>query len=384
MSDLSSDSRNLPSTYQQVIANRDDIKNLQNTVDGYTNPSTGTYVPGLDDLVNGYTDPATGEAHEGIAEIVIPKPDPEDPTKPVETLGDRVTKLETSYDAGKVVSVDGSQLPLSVIPKAALERIFDVTDISVLSSKTAPGYPTEADTGDTICDLGHDSQMYMITDDSVLGTPNYMNGLKTYSAGYAANAGMVNGHTVEEDVPLGARFTDTVSSAYCTTDGDVTAKTAICDNYVLASGNWLQILIAKSNTVGAALTLNVNGTGAKAIYINDAISSSVNSALPAGCYFAYYGTRTVNGTTSTGYWFRTDGNLPNVTVPNVDVMTGATDSAPGTSGVVPAPAQGAQRSVLTGAGTWEPHYHKIVSQQETPATGTLNVGDYWLQTIPDE
>lgn len=39
-------------------------------------------------------------------------------------------------------------------------------------------------------------------------------------------------------------------------------------------------------------------------------------------------------------------------IPAVDVMTGATAGAAGTSGTVPAPAAGDQDKVLSGAGTW--------------------------------
>ena len=47
--------------------------------------------------------------------------------------------------------------------------------------------------------------------------------------------------------------------------------------------------------------MNINGQGAKPIYINGTASSTSNYTLPAGSYFVYY-----NGT---NYYFRTDGLL---------------------------------------------------------------------------
>ena len=368
--------RNLPSTYQQVLENMDTAERLSVLVEG----DGTTDNPGLAGLINGYTDPDTGEHVDGIADIVLP--DPDDPE--AESLEERVVDLETSYDASKVISVNGSQLPLSVIPQSALERIYDVPNISVMADRSSAGYPTEAGNGDTIRDTGDDNRFYFISDATVLGTVDYMNGLKPYSAGYAANAGLVNNHSVQEDVPSGAKFTDTVTSAYCMTTADSAAKTAICDHYVLAAGNWLQILIAYSNAATSLLNLNVNGTGAKPIYINDKISSATNCALPAGCYFAYYGTRTIDGTSYTGYWFRTDGNLPNINVKEVeiDVMTGATATTDGASGLVPQPKAGDQDKVLSGAGTWVRHASVDIVSSETMPVGQQS-GDYWLQTLTD-
>lgn len=94
---------------------------------------------------------------------------------------------------------------------------------------------------------------------------------------------------------------NTVPSAYCTTAAGTAAKTATCTNFKLLSKSYLQVLIQNANTSQTALTLNVNSTGAKAIYINGSASSSSNYTLPAGTYFVYY--------ESNKYYFRTDGKL---------------------------------------------------------------------------
>lgn len=94
---------------------------------------------------------------------------------------------------------------------------------------------------------------------------------------------------------------NTIPSAYCSTAAATAAKAASCSGYVLLSKSFLHVIMTASNTAASALTFNVNGKGAKPIYINGTASSSSNYTLPAGSYLVYY-----NGT---NYYFRTDGLL---------------------------------------------------------------------------
>lgn len=96
--------------------------------------------------------------------------------------------------------------------------------------------------------------------------------------------------------------TNTVPAGYCTTAADTAAKTATCTDYALKTNSYLHLIIKTANTSKTALTLNVNGKGAKPIYINGAASSTSNYTLPAGSYITFY-----NGT---NYYIRTDGKLP--------------------------------------------------------------------------
>lgn len=95
--------------------------------------------------------------------------------------------------------------------------------------------------------------------------------------------------------------TDTFTSARSDTAGGTSAKVATCNNYALLTKSHLHIIMTYSNTAKSALTLNVNGKGAKPIYINGSASSASNYTLPAGSYLIYY-----NGT---NYYFRTDGKI---------------------------------------------------------------------------
>ena len=112
---------------------------------------------------------------------------------------------------------------------------------------------------------------------------------------------------------------NTYTSAYCSTGAGTAAKTATCTNYALLNNSYTQVLITTSNTAQSALTMNINGKGAKPIYINGLPSSATNYALPAGSYLTYYD--------GTAYHFRTDGRITNIST-NVYVGTTApTDPA---------------------------------------------------------
>lgn len=101
---------------------------------------------------------------------------------------------------------------------------------------------------------------------------------------------------------MGLSYHDnTFPSAYCSTTSGTAAKTASCSGYQLLTKSYLHIVVTNANTSANALTLNVNGKGAKPIYINGAASSSSNYTLPAGSYIIYYD--------GTNYYFRTDGKL---------------------------------------------------------------------------
>ena len=112
--------------------------------------------------------------------------------------------------------------------------------------------------------------------------------------------------------------TDTYTSAYCNTAAGTAAKAATCTGYSLLANSYLHITMVNSNSSAGALTLNVNGKGAKPVYINGSASSSSNYNLPAGTYIVYY-----NGS---NYYFRTDGAITGKTtsVPNhsADYITG--------------------------------------------------------------
>lgn len=80
----------------------------------------------------------------------------------------------------------------------------------------------------------------------------------------------------------------TRGNAYCTTAGGTVDKVADMRGYVLQSGATFPITFTNANSSASALTLSVNGTTAKPIYINGSVSSASNYTLPAGTYLCRY------------------------------------------------------------------------------------------------
>ena len=97
---------------------------------------------------------------------------------------------------------------------------------------------------------------------------------------------------------------NTVPAAHCTTAASTAAKTATYTYYTATANRYVYVTFRYANSKAGAITLNINSTGAKPIYINGAASSSSNYTLPAGPYLAYYD--------GTNYYINTDGTIPRV------------------------------------------------------------------------
>ena len=92
------------------------------------------------------------------------------------------------------------------------------------------------------------------------------------------------------------------TQAYCSTAAATAAKAASMSGYVATANRYVMITMTTANSSATAITMNINGTGAKAIYINGSASSTSNYTLPAGSYLVFYD--------GTNYHFRTDGYMP--------------------------------------------------------------------------
>lgn len=77
-------------------------------------------------------------------------------------------------------------------------------------------------------------------------------------------------------------------SAYCSTGASTAAKVASMQDYVLQNGATFLITFKNSNSAASALTLQINDTAAKALYINGSASSADNYTLNAGTYICRY------------------------------------------------------------------------------------------------
>lgn len=120
--------------------------------------------------------------------------------------------------------------------------------------------------------------------------------LLTYHENYEVNGTSLTGWWHDADKGGG-----TVACAICTSTGATVDKVAEATGYALRANNLFVITFTEANSA-TSFTLNVNETGAKAVYINGEANGSGNTNLPAGTYLCYYdGTR---------YYLRTDGRIP--------------------------------------------------------------------------
>ena len=138
-----------------------------------------------------------------------------------------------------------------------------------------------------------------------------------------------------------------VAYATCSTAAGTAAKVATLSgntNWKLTTGSIVVVKFTNSNTA-SNVTLNVNNTGAKSIYYGNAVYTGVSTAICG------YANRCITYIYDGTYWvWISSGTDFNTTY---SAMTGATSSAAGKTGLVPAPAVGAQNKFLRGDGTWQ-------------------------------
>lgn len=115
------------------------------------------------------------------------------------------------------------------------------------------------------------------------------------------NDHLVYDSTLGKWIPTSVTDSDTIAMVYCDTAAGTQAKIAKCTDFVLKSPSYMMVTIKNANSYNGKITLNINSTGAKDIWINGNVSSSSNKTLPAGTYSVYY--------ESNIYYFRTDGKL---------------------------------------------------------------------------
>lgn len=113
-------------------------------------------------------------------------------------------------------------------------------------------------------------------------TAGYLAANKTYTFRYNGTQYDLVG---DINVPTDTSYKDAVQ---CTTAGGTAAKVGQASYYSLSNNRYFFVMMANANSYAGAITLNINSSGAKTIYINGSISSSSNYTLPAGLYHVYY------------------------------------------------------------------------------------------------
>ena len=161
--------------------------------------------------------------------------------------------------------------------------------------------------------IWYNNALYTSTSQTVCGYAN-----RTHYYMYDGTNWVWMSHGAEDN-------SNTVPTAHCTTAAGTAAKTATCSNYKLPGVDGSNVpykshtilLIANSNTASGALTLNINGTGVRPLYINGTASSASNCTLPAGSYLVYYD--------GTNYYIRTDGKITGDITGNAASASSLTD-----------------------------------------------------------
>lgn len=115
--------------------------------------------------------------------------------------------------------------------------------------------------------------------------------------------------------------TNTIPQVSMASTAATVAKVGSCTYFTAKAKSYMMVNIRYANSAAGAITLNVNSTGAKPIYINGAASSTSNYTLPAGSYFVYCD--------GTNYYFRTDEILPAKI--DIDDVSGTTTASAVTS-----------------------------------------------------
>lgn len=105
----------------------------------------------------------------------------------IKTLKGRIYTAEfklENFNAAWVKSIDGSTLPVDVIPFGTTNRNFSIERLGILGDTSNTGYPNGAGNGDTIFVISTENS-YFIIDQTKLGTPDYMAGLKKNNMQFA-------------------------------------------------------------------------------------------------------------------------------------------------------------------------------------------------------
>lgn len=199
------------------------------------------------------------------------------------------------------------------------------------------------------------------------------------------NADTVNGHTVNADVPEGAKFTDTTYGvATQSEDGLMSAADKTKLDGITASENNYSIPAATASALGGVkIGYTENGRNYpvqlsnEQMYVNvpwsDSNTTYSNMKGASASASGQAGLVPAPAAGAQEKYLRGDGTWQTPSNANTaySAMTGATASAAGTAGIVPAPVAGAQEKYLCGNATWDFPLKAI----NVTTTGT-NLNDY--------
>ena len=241
----------------------------------------------------------------------------------------------TSLDATKLSGI----VPLANLPAGALERLVTVENQTARFALTT----SDVQLGDTVQQLDT-GIMYLVIDTAELDNAN---GYKEYTAGTATKVPW-SGVTGKPSTFTPSTHTHTIAN--------VSGLQSELDSKI-------ESLSDLGVTATAAELNKLDGVTATATELNyvDGVTSNIQTQLNSKA--ASNHTHSTASTSAAGFLRQLNGSTSNflrgdgtwATPPNTTYsdMKGATSSAAGTHGLVPAPAAGNQAKFLRGDGTWQ-------------------------------
>ena len=241
----------------------------------------------------------------------------------------------TSLDATKLSGI----VPLANLPAGALERLVTVENQTARFALTT----SDVQLGDTVQQLDT-GIMYLVIDTAELDNAN---GYKEYTAGTATKVPW-SGVTGKPSTFTPSTHTHTIANV-SGLQSELASK--------------IESLSDLGVTATAAELNKLDGVTATATELNyvDGVTSNIQTQLNSKA--ASNHTHSTASTSAAGFLRQLNGSTSNflrgdgtwATPPNTTYsdMKGATSSAAGTHGLVPAPAAGNQAKFLRGDGTWQ-------------------------------
>ncbi len=218
--------------------------------------------------------------------------------------GDIDLKVDTTTFNSLSSTVDGNTTSITSLSTIAenngLTSSTNITSTVNTVSQTASGNSSKI--SQLITTVGANADGTNPSTDSVISRTSAveqdLSGFKTtVSSTYATQSALstTNGNvTAAQTDATNALNRQTAYSATSSTGATTAAKVASCTNFpTLAAGATVTVRFSTANTSTGAITLNVNSTGAKTVYVNGAATSSSNQLLwaaNANVTFTYDGT----------------------------------------------------------------------------------------------
>ena len=153
---------------------------------------------------------------------------------------------------------------------------------------------------------------------------------KAYIAGLPSEFSSISGSLTSINADI-SKLLAMLGYYECSTAAGTAAKTVSASGYVLTTGGCIRIKMANANTADN-VTLNINSTGAKALYYDGAQASSSNSWDAGDVLEVYYdGTQYQCASGGGGGKFATGENVSDVSITNV--VSSNSDALPTSSAV---------------------------------------------------